>query len=602
MLKQNIQDFFGKMNLQKRLFIYFIIVCIVPLITIGSISIFLSINSTRDSAIEFSDSTLLQVKTRIEAIMDVAFTLSQQLSDDLTVQSVLRKPLEKNVSLRYQTDLAMDTYLNYELNYIKEIYGFYIIGENKGKYKSAYNSFFQNDLTTTLWYQTIMSTQKPVWFSKHKNSQAVKTSGQHFISSGMRIEDKASNNDLGVILVDIDLYEIEKVLIDSFGDLGQVLLIDEKNRIIANSENLFAPDSQIVNSAITKLSENPEIVNLKSSIKNNLVLSKKLDHADWRLLAIIPSSLLLKDSIISVTILVVLLLIISSFTFIISKIITSTITIPINNMISLMKEVESGNLNVKTEVNYDDEIGRLSDSFNTMTNKVKTLMDKNVEEQVKLRKSELKALQSQINPHFLYNTLDSVVWLARMKQHEDIIKIISAITRLFRISLSRGNDIISIDEEISHVTNYLLIQKFRYRTQFNYSIDIPESITNYKTLKLIIQPLVENAIYHGIKLKREGGTISIVGFELEHDIIIKVIDTGAGMTVDRLNAIHEYLESGESNNITMYGIKNVNERIEIFFGKSYGLRFTSEVGKGTTAIIRIPKYSGDNTSAKNSYN
>lgn len=588
MIREKFQNYFGHMNLHKRLLSYFVIVCMIPLITISMISIILSINSTKESAIEFSNSTLLQVKTRIESIMDVAETISLQLADDITIQSTLRKPISENIADQYATDLAMDTYLNYELTYIKELYGFYIIGNNKGKYKSAYNSFLPDDLTTTDWYKALIVSNEGQWFPPSKDSRAVQTSGQYFISRGMPIEDTFSGTNLGVILVDIELEKIEQILIDSFGDLGQVMIIDAQNNVVASSGNMFDVNDSTVQEAIDVTFATYETIN-NASKNNAIVINHPLDNSNWRLVGIIPSKLLLQDSMITITLFFGLVILLSAFTFYISKIISSTITNPLDDMIHLMKEVESGNLDVTSVPRYDDEIGKLSGSFNNMTHKVKTLMATVVEEQHKLRKYELKALQSQINPHFMYNTLDSVVWLARMKRHEDIVSIVSAMTKLFRISLSRGKDIITIKDEMEHVTNYLKIQKFRYKEHFDYTIDVPEDLKQYSTLKLVLQPLVENSIYHGLKVKKQGGTIHIAAEEIGNLIEFRVTDTGVGMDKDTLNAIHEAFQTKNDTNIDMYGIKNVNERIGIFFGNEYGLKYESDYGVGTTAILTIPK-------------
>ena len=570
---------------------FFLIICIIPLVVIGSTSVLVSVRSTRESAIEFSDSTLQQIRTRIEAIMNVAETVSYQLVDDAVVQSTLRRPLYKDVVRRYETDLSMDTYLDYELTYIEELDCFYVIGANKCKYKSAYNSFLNQDLTEELWYISVMSTSEPVWFSAHKDSFAVQTSGQKFISMGMRINDLTSNRYLGVVLVDIELEKIDQILYDSFGDLGQVIIIDENNRIVTGTSTLSGEHFFALEDAIA-ISDRDDS-HILSGMNNSIILQYPLSNSGWRVIGLIPSANIVRDSFINVMLLIGLTAIMSILSYYIAKVISSTITRPVNDMIRQMREVESGNFNVSTGIHYDDEIGKLSDSFNKMTVQVSNLMDRIVEEQQKLRKYELRALQSQINPHFLYNTLDSVVWLARMKQHEEIVKIVNAMTQLFRISLSRGKDIITIEEEMDHVSSYLTIQKFRYRTHFNYDIDIPASIRHYKTQKLILQPLVENAIYHGLKVKRGGGDIHIRGEEHEDCIVFKVIDTGVGMSPETLDDINRTFSTNSDSQITMYGIKNVNDRIRIFFGEAYGLRFDSISGEGTTAIITIPKYSGD---------
>lgn len=598
MIREKFRNYFGKMNLHKRLLSYFVIVCIIPLVTIGSISIISSIQATRSSAIQFSDSTLLQVKTRLESIMDQADTLSLSLADDSTIQTALKKPMSDNVIEQYATDLAMDTYLNYEMSYITDIYGFYIIGENKGKYKSAYNSYHRYDLTTTLWYHQLIDSDQALWFPTYKESRAVQTSGQYFISRGMPIKDKTSSDNLGVILVDIELEKIEQILRDSFGDLGQVMIIDEHNRIVASSANLYDNQDPAVLEAINLTADSTEVIN-NATHANAIVLNHSLKNNDWHLIGIVPSNFLIKDSLISTVLFFGVVILITVLSYYISKIITSTITNSVNNIISLMKEVESGNMEVRSEVLYDDEIGKLSISFNKMTEQVKTLMERIVEEQHKLRRYELVALQAQINPHFMYNTLDSVIWLARMKRHEDIVEIVGALTQFFRIGLSRGKDIITIRDEIEHVTSYLLIQKHRYKEHLEYVVDIPESLESYVILKLVLQPLVENAIYHGLKVKREGGIIYITAKEIGDNIEFRVRDTGVGMDPETLNGINRAFETRFDSHITMYGIKNVNDRIGIFFGTEYGLRYESSFGEGTVAILTIPKQIGDEPNVKN---
>lgn len=587
MLQRKIQDYFGHMSLQRRLLSFFVMVCIIPLILIGSSAVIMSLSSSRDSAIDFSDSTLQQIQTRIENYLDVAERVSLQLASDGNVQHSLRTPLANNIASRYEDDLTMDTYLNYELTYIEELYALYIIGENKGKYKSAYNSFRDEDMTHSLWYKSLISSSDPIWFPAHKDSFALLTSGQQFITRGVRIKDLSSNGYLGVVMVDIELERINQILTDSFSDLGQIIIIDENDLIITSTQTLFDNNDSVVRDAIQKSARSSD--QQLNGINNAIILQYPLSDTGWKLIGLIPASNILRDSIITTSLLIGMILAVTVITYIIARAVTATITKPVDDMIDQMKEVESGNFDVSTPVRYDDEIGNLTTNFNTMTNRVSGLMDQVVEEQQKLRKYELKALQSQINPHFLYNTLDSVVWLARMQQHEEIVKVVNALTQLFRTSLSRGKDIITIEDEIDHVSSYLMIQKFRYRTHFDYDIEIPEAIYHYKTMKLILQPLVENAIYHGLKVKRGGGSIHIRAEEFEDHIRFKVIDTGVGMTKETLDGIHLAFETNEESNVTMYGIRNVNDRLRIFFGKDYGLRYESTLGEGTTATITIPK-------------
>jgi two-component system sensor histidine kinase YesM len=267
---------------------------------------------------------------------------------------------------------------------------------------------------------------------------------------------------------------------------------------------------------------------------------------------------------------------------------------------TLMRRVENGDLTVKTKMRRKDEIGMLGDSFDKMVRRIRGLMDQIYQEQQTLRKSELKALQSQINPHFLYNTLDSIIWLARANRTDEIIRMVTSLTKMFRIVISRGKEVISVKEEIDHIFNYLTIQQLRYRSKLSYEIDIPESMYRYQTLKLLLQPLVENAIYHGIKLKKEQGRITVTGYETEHTLHFLVHDTGPGMTEEQLEQLHNTLEEEDGIKMDSYGAKNVHERIRLFFGAEYGLKYESMAEQGTTVTLTIPKLSEVNEHAKSS--
>ncbi len=600
-IKRVIKNYLGNMNLYKRLMIYFILVCILPTIIIGSISIILSINSTRESAIKFSLATLDQVQIRIEALVAETNSVSLKMANDTIIQESLRGPLALNLAEKYAMDLSMDTYLNFDSTYRERLYAYYVVGENGGKYKSNFYSVLPDDLTITDWYKKVIESDEPIWFAPHVDSFAAQTFGQTFLSQGIAIKDKASNKTLGVVLIDIELEYLDRMLLDSFGETGFVLIVDENNQIISSSNSTLDKKSDTIIKAIhsTQQATAPYIID---SISNTIILPKFLTNNNWRIIGIIQSDDLLKDNIISINLLVIILLFVCFLSLFLSVLATSTITEPIKNMMSLMKIVESGNLDVQMEVLYDDEIGQLSESFNKMIIQVRNLMQEVYEEQNELRKYELKVLQSQINPHFLYNTLDSIVWLARMQQYEQIVQMVTSITKFFRISISRGKDIISIAEEIDHVQNYLVIQKFRYKDKFEYTIDIPSHIHKYNTLKLILQPLVENSIYHGIKVMKGPGHISIRAYEKDEIILFEVEDTGVGIPPETLAALHEALYLNEQSRIPIYGIKNVHQRLQIFFGKDYGLHFESTYGKGTKAIVKIPKYIGDDVNAKNNHN
>ncbi|MEX2416617.1 MAG: sensor histidine kinase, partial [Paenibacillaceae bacterium] len=218
------------------------------------------------------------------------------------------------------------------------------------------------------------------------------------------------------------------------------------------------------------------------------------------------------------------------------------------------------------------------------------LMSQVVKEQEFKRKSEISALQAQINPHFLYNTLDSIVWMAEAKKSEEVVLMTSALARLFRSSISKGRELVLIQTELEHITNYLTIQQMRYRDKLTFHIDVAPKILNYLTLNILLQPLVENAIYHGIKNKSGIGVITIRGCEDQDKVIFHVIDNGVGMDEATIARILSNQAASERRGM---GVANVHERIQLYFGDAFGLSYESEPDVGTSVIIRIPKIDPD---------
>ncbi|WP_026670849.1 sensor histidine kinase [Butyrivibrio sp. AE3006] len=211
------------------------------------------------------------------------------------------------------------------------------------------------------------------------------------------------------------------------------------------------------------------------------------------------------------------------------------------------------------------------------------------EEQKQLRKAEFELLQAQINPHFLYNTLDAIVWSAEAGNQKQVVKMVGSLSDFFRTSLNKGKEIVTIKEELQHVRSYLEIQQIRYQDILTYEIDAEDEIGGYKIPKITVQPIVENALYHGIKNKRGGGKITVNGKSDGDDIVITVHDDGMGMDFDRLQQVQQSLVSGDENEKAIYGLYNVNERIRLEFGEEYGIKIESIHGIGTTVTVRLPK-------------
>ncbi len=272
--------------------------------------------------------------------------------------------------------------------------------------------------------------------------------------------------------------------------------------------------------------------------------------------------------------------------------ISRSIYLPLKKLHDVTTTITKNDLQALITHDNVDEITELGMSFNIMIGRIRELLDAKVREQENLKKAELRTLQAQINPHFLYNTLDTIVWMAELKKTDQVIKIVRALSSFFRTTLSKGKDWITIGEEIELTRNYLTIQKMRYQDILDYKIEVDEAVRDEKILKLTLQPLVENALYHGIKPKRSGGTITVRAKQTNNgQVLLEVEDDGVGCTPYALSKIQEEIDT-ESDEITLkesgFGLANVSKRIKLYYGQQYGLSVNSQYHQGTQITVAIP--------------
>ncbi|MFW6308678.1 MAG: sensor histidine kinase, partial [bacterium] len=256
---------------------------------------------------------------------------------------------------------------------------------------------------------------------------------------------------------------------------------------------------------------------------------------------------------------------------------------PINTILDKMNKVSKGNMKAKVNIDRDDEIGQLAQKFNEMVDNIDGLLEKVKKDQEEIRKMEFQSLQSQINPHFLYNSLDFINWMTQTEEYDVIEKMVIALSRFFRLSLNKGKAITTIKKEIEHVKNYLVIQELRYPDKFEYEIELDSRIYNNECIKLILQPVVENSLHHGLDELTEGGLIKIKGKKQNDKIHIEVCDNGCGFDVEKME---DYIREKNIKNIEGYGLINVHKRIQLYYGKEYGLSFaTGELGGACVSIL-----------------
>ncbi len=387
----------------------------------------------------------------------------------------------------------------------------------------------------------------------------------------------------GILLIDMNFSVIEDLLASvNLADHGYVFIVDETDNLVYHTQQQLIY-AGIKNENLEGVSEAYNESFLQKDEARYLT-TKVLNNVNWKLVGVYFVSDI-ADSQESITDYIEIVIIAGVFIFVFfSFFMSSRITQPIKELEASMEAVQEGNFDIQLDIDGEYEVVQLTKSYNVMIRKIRNLMDQILIEQEAKRKSELSSLQAQINPHFLYNTLDSIVWMAEHEKHEDVILMTSSLASLFRISISKGQMIIPVRKEIDHAKHYLTIQKMRYKDKFTFKFEIDEAIYEYEVLKLILQPIIENSIYHGIRHMVDEGEIIIRGYLKDEFLYFEVEDDGLGMTEKTIqNVLYE--EADEQG----VGLNNVHERIRLMYGKGYGLEIESEIEEGTKIIFKLPR-------------
>lgn len=430
------------------------------------------------------------------------------------------------------------------------------------------------------------------WFEKPPKDLQILLSAPHLQSSFdmqpawvvSMMKNIIVNNESKYIVVDYDFSQVGDYFNRiAIGDRGYAYIANREGKVLYHPKQaqFTEEESNAINSVLyhgdgTYLTENEEY-----SIGHRTV-----SHTGWKVVgisylddAVIPAMNEIQE--LTFYTLVVMFILILSMSLLVSKFISQ----PITQMIAQISKAEIGDSKEQIYQSRFNEVRQLSESYNRQMNRIHLLMEQIKEEQAELRKSEMNVLQAQINPHFLYNTLDSILWMAESGETQETSEMVAALGKLLRISLSQGQNLIPLRRELEHAENYLTIQKFRYKDQFTYSIKAEEHLLDYLTVKIVIQPFLENALYHGIEYMVDQGHISIEVYEKNENIFIEIRDDGVGMPPEKLAHIQKLKDSHE----TGIGIRNVHQRIQVYFGKEYGVDIESELDEGTTVRIVIPK-------------
>lgn len=406
------------------------------------------------------------------------------------------------------------------------------------------------------------------------------------------------NSTLGVLLVDMNYSSIEQLLTKANTDNASeyVYLMDGSGELIYHpKQKLIYTDLFSENNLVAASYEDGSHKEEYDGEKR-IVTVKTISYTGWKIVSVVPMSSF-DMGISGMRMFVILLMSLSMLMIILlNQFVSANIAKPLKRLNDSVKDWEAGNMNPDIYVGGSLEVEHLGKTLRSTVAQIQELMHDILVEQEEKRKSELDALQSQINPHFLYNTLDSIVWMIEGERYEDAVFMVTQLASLFRISLSRGKTIISMEDELKHARNYMNIQKIRYKNKFTVEFQVEDAILSCCTVKLVIQPLLENAIYYGMESMDGDGEITVVGYRKGDDVYVEVRDNGLGMPDEMVDALLT-----ENNRVRKHGsgvgLINVHNRIRLRFGEPYGLEIDSCLDEGTTVRIHLPyiAYSPENT-------
>lgn len=552
----------------------------------------------------YSENLLGNVEENLVAYFDEVSAIANEPNYDYELQNYLKSEINKGenyISIsngKCMQDYEMSSKLfQNDLNRRTDVSSIFIFGEKRVLlYRSIYQLYsIVQDYSQEQWYAKAVEAENSYAVTGPCNHLFLQGDSDETISVSRKIISQEDGSILGVMLVDLNLNKIEEICGTLYPrDDGNFCLISDGGDVVyekneAQKDQKYSlRDGHTMNDLFQTIKNADTELYWEMNGESYQVVTEKIEKIGWIAVTITPLKAIRRtmyENILTYLMIGIGILLVIIF---ILNLLLKRIVKPIVTLADKMDIEDVESLNMEIPVETADETGRLARSFNKMLKKIGLLLDQVVEEQEEKRKYELQMLQAQINPHFLYNTLDSIIWMAEMKD-ESVVPMTEALAKLFRISLNKGNEFITIKDELEHVRNYLVIQSMRYEDKFEYFIQATEEVLTCKTIKLIVQPIVENCIYHGIKKMKGKGTILISAVCKGDDVIIKVTDNGVGMEQNICDEILVKESRFENTSGSGIGVKNVNERIKLYFGDKYGLSYISQLGKGTTVTIKVPK-------------
>ena len=570
------------LSIQSSIFMYFTVTAIIAIALISLIIFQRFTNSLNATIIEENSGIVGQLGESVDSYLRNAMKVSDSIYYNVIKNTdISNDDIKKGMNLIYVNNDNM-------IDDIALISGKGELIESMPALRLKDNSdvlekdFFKKSMAESEYINFSMPHIRDL-FDRNENSYSWVIS----LSRAVEVTDEGKATQ-ALLLINLNYMYFEEIFSNvNLGNGGYVYLTNDRGDIIwhPKQNEIYSGRFKEDNKYAATLKDGITVENLRG--KNITLNVRTIGYTGWKLVGVTPSAALGVDGI---KFRFFVLFVADLFLFLLAMInafISDKISNPIKRLDGSVREIESGNLDVEIVPSGSYEVEHLGKSIKNMLGRIKVLMSDLVAEHNAKRKSEFDTLQSQINPHFLYNTLDIIVWMIENENSDKAVNIVTALAKFFRISLSKGKNIITVKDEVEHVRNYLMIQNMRFKNRFEYSIEVDKKVLSYSSLKLMLQPLVENAIYHGMEFMDGDGEIDVKVFKEDDSLYFTITDNGLGMSEDMVETLlsKDFVPSKKGSGI---GVKNVNERIKLYFGSEYGLKVESEPDEGTKITIHLP--------------
>lgn len=568
-------------SLQYKVLLFSFVIIIIPISILGIISFVRSSQILQQKIAISNMNTVKQIGNNIEFIVQNVGDTSLYLIQNEDVRDFFKLKRDEPVDVITKKKIKIETDIMQLLASKSFVSSIYIKGFNNYELNTAGT---QNEIDQTTIDKVSNLRGRSMWYLNKVTNYNNKATN---VFSMIRIINDVANvsNKLAVLKINIEenaFFNIYKDKIIGKGD--NFFIMDNEDTVIsATHKEKIGQKFDYSDFKNNSFTQKDGYFEYKTHGSDYLVTYYTIDSLGWKVLNIVPMGELLKENIRTQGVILTAMLISFSICVIIAVLFSNGILRRVKKLYKMMSRLENEDFDVYIEPRGNDEITLLCRNFNKMSANLKELIQKVYSVQIKQKEAELRALQAQINPHFLYNTLDNIYWMGRMENAYETCTLVEALSKLFRLSLNSGNETTTVRREIEHVKNYIVIQQSRYKDMINFSLNVDPEVLDCITLKLVIQPLIENSIVHGIEKKGENGQIDITVRREDDKLVFIISDNGYGVDLEEIARL---LDKTTENN-KGFAIKNVNDRIKLYFGEDYGLEFFSRIN-GTTAVITQP--------------